>query len=259
MERSQAKIKSLAKGMALLDKLTAAALTNDGMTLSTLAQALSAPRNTAHNLLQTLVACGYARQDDSAQYYLGPKAWQMGTLQQALSGDMTRLAMPVLSEFAHEYHEAAVFTVLVGGRRVVLARVQADQVVSVDSAMVEQAGIYTLPTGRILLSHTDKITRSQIVSNEGWPGPQWDDIDSESKLDDACKAVKAAGYCRIALPGSDLIGLATAVMDAGGRLMGSAGCYAPVFRCDRKKEKSMLDGLRRAAELIATAGNNKPA
>ena len=255
----QAKIKSLAKGLALLDDLTAAALTTEGMGLSKLAQSLSAPKNTTHNLLQTLVACGYARQDENALYYLGPKGWQMGTLQRAVSGDLTRLAMPALDAFAHEYHEAVAFAVLAAGRRVVLAIVDADQVVSVDSARVEQTGTYGLATGRVLLAQADEITRRQIVSREGWPGSKWDGIENASQLNAACDAINAAGHSRIVLPDIGIIAMAVPIVDAAGRSLGSVGCYAPDFRCDKKKEKAMLDGLRRTAELIATAGTTKPA
>ncbi len=258
MEYTQAKIKSLAKGLALLDELTAAALSTDGMPLSKLAQSLSAPSNTTHNLLQTLVACGYARQDERTLYHLGPKCWQMATLQRALAGDLTRLAMPALHAFAQECREAAVFTVLAAGRRVVLASVDAGQAVRVDSARVEQAGIYAMPTGRVLLAQADQVTRRQIVSREGWPGSRWDDIDSESQLDAACDAINAAGHSRIALPDSGVVALAVPVVDAVAKSLGSVGCYAPDFRCNSKKKKALLDGLRRTAEQIATASAPNP-
>ncbi|HHH75450.1 MAG TPA: IclR family transcriptional regulator [Phycisphaerae bacterium] len=259
MEPVKAKIKSLAKGMALLDELTGAALTGDGMGLSQLAQSLSAPKNTTHNLLQTLVACGYARQDDSALYYLGPKAWQMGTLQQALNGNLASLVKPVLNAFVHEHHEAAVFVVLAAGRRVVLLIVDADQAVTVNSAQVQQNSTYAMPTGRVLLAQVDEITRRQFIEREGWPGQQWDGIESMSQLDEACDAINAAGYSGIDSPDSGLVALAVPVVDATGRLLGSVGCYAPSFRCDSNKEKAMLDGLRRSAEMITAAGKTKPA
>ncbi len=258
MEYAQAKIKSLAKGLALLDELAAAALTDEGMALSKLAKSLSAPSNTTHNLLQTLVACGYARQDESALYYLGTKCWQLATLQRALAGDLTRLATPRLNAFARDHHEAAVFAVLAAGRRVVLASVDAEQTVRVDRAQVERAGIYAMPTGRVLLAQADQVTRREIVSREDWPGPRWDGIEDESQLNAACDVINAAGHSRIALPDQGVIALAVPVLDADAKSLGSVGCYAPGFRCNSKKEKAMLEGLRRTAEQIAAAGDPQP-
>ncbi len=259
MKQAHPKIKSLAKGLALLDELAAAALTDEGMALSKLAEALSAPRNTTHNLLQTLVACGYARQDENALYYLGPKCWQMGALQQTLRGDLSRLALPALEAFTHEHHEAAVFAVLVAGRRVKLAGVDAKQVVRVDSAQVEQTGIYGLPTGRVLLAQADEVTRRQIIAREGWPGSRWDGIENASQLNAACDAISASGHCRKAATNREFVALAVPVANTSGRPVGSVGCYAPQFRCNRKDEEVILNGLRVVAEHIAAASDPRHA
>jgi IclR family acetate operon transcriptional repressor len=111
--RSNGGVQSLARAFAILEAMADA---GGEVGLSQLAIEAQLPPATIHRLVRTLVDLGYARQEPSRQYSLGPRLMRLGAL-----------AHPYMSDVVETLGESLNLAVLDGEEIVYVAQVQPSQ------------------------------------------------------------------------------------------------------------------------------------
>jgi len=252
MER-RVPVRSVRKALDVLDLLVEADLAGRPAPLADLAERLAMPVNSVHNLLKTMVACGYAEQRGRGLYVPGSKCRQLGQVNRLAGPGASEAVTAALQRFADAQGEACLLTVLVNGDRAVVRYVDCDQAVRVSRTTVEEIPFFEKPTGRMLAAIADEAELQQILRRHGLPGARWNRIGSEAALRRELAALRKKGYCRTGPPGSPLVALACPVASPGQRAWGVAGTFAPSYRCTVSREKSLLKALKKLATELAAA------
>ncbi|HBC85677.1 MAG TPA: hypothetical protein DCZ94_01855 [Lentisphaeria bacterium] len=239
-------VKSLKKALDLLSILIFDDPELKGIKLTDLSQRLKLPANTTHNLLKTMVVCGYVCQNEAGRYRPGPQCRRIGMINKVEGGDFRQKLADGFKKYSAQVNEAMVFASLHGGKRVVLARSEpVSQVIRVDQQMVEGRSIYRLPTGRVLVAFASPEDYRLILENYGEPGKNWPDYELD------LKRIRNEGRCAMIPDSVGLNSFALPVMDRKGRLLGALGCYAPAFRSGPAVQKKILNILRQAADQLS--------
>lgn len=246
---SEVPVKSVKKALDLLSLLAFDDADRAGLPLTAMARALGMPANTTHNLLKTMVACGYAAQSGDGHYIAGPQCRSIGIANRLESDRFKQQVREVMNRHTGALNEAMVFAFLRGGRRTVLARSQPDgQAIRVDSKMDEAISLYRVPTGRILAAFASPEDRQKIIAQYGGPEEPWPEHEAD------CGRIRQSGECVMLAAGlSGVHGFAAAVRDSRGTLLGAIGCHAPAFRCDRAGQKKIRAALQGAARELGGA------
>lgn len=220
-----------------------------GMPLAEVARIMGMKPNSARNILKTMIFCGYVEQTSSSKYLPGPKCRQMGILNRAAGKSGADCVNAILKEMTERLGEASVFTVLVGGNRVIVGTVEANREIKIDRATIHSGSVFRTPTGRILAAFSSPAALAQIIERHGLPGDVWDGIDTVEKLDQALAKVREEGRC-LTVEG-EVRGFALPVYGRDGQFAGAIGCYAPAFRCPPEKQAEIVSQLKIHAVKIA--------
>jgi IclR family acetate operon transcriptional repressor len=242
---------SVKKALDLLDQIVESDLSGNTAKLAELAQRMSMPSNSVHNLLKTLVACGYVRQSGRGGYAPGYKCRQLGQighLQRPASREKMEAA---LRRFAHDQGEDCVLAILVNGERVVLCYAEATQAVCISPTRMEKVPFYEKPTGRLLAALAGEAEFQQVLARQGLPGPQWENIQDEQTLRERLSALRRCGWCQIEDQPEGLTALACPVNDLEGNAWGVVGTFAPSFRCSKKRSQELRQSLFVLAEELS--------
>jgi len=254
-----APVRSVAKALGLLDAVIQADLSGRAVTLGELAEQAGMRPNSAHNLIKTLVSCGYARQRARGQYEMGSKCRQLGRISSIGAAATQPAVLECLRRFAERYGETCVLAALVNGERVILAQVDSSQAVRVSHATARAEPFFAKPTGRLLAAISDEAELQQILTRQEMPGKHWDGIRSEAKLRRALAALREASVCIVEDTQQDLVALAVPVAAESDRTRCVLGAFAPLYRCDAARRDELLKGLRRSAgeleKVLSSAGS----
>lgn len=245
-------VKSLKKALDILSMLAFDDPARAGLALSEIARRMAMPANTAHNLLKTMAACGYAAQTERGAYCVGPSMVEMGWANRLLAAAAAPQTRRRIAQLCDELGEAVTLAALVDGRRIALCSAEPHHAVCVNAAVLESRSLYAMPTGRMLAAHAGPGELARVIARNGLPGAAWDGIASRAALDRALAEVRARGHERIAPDGPDLVSFAVPVFGEGGRILAALGCFAPRFRCDAGRQAAILGQLAGAAESFAS-------
>jgi len=237
-----------------LDLLSILALDDphgDGLGLSELARRMSLPANSVHNLLKTMVVCGYVGQRPDSKYIPGPCCRQIARMGELRSGRLKEAVLPVMHKLSDLLGEGLNFAVMVRGRRLVVADVDVSGPVRVDRRTAERHSIYRLATMRVLLACSADQEVAEAIANYGWPGVDWGGIDDSESLSRDLADVRRLGHVSLTPNVADVAAFACGVFDAGGQFVGALGCYAPMYRCGAGQQERIVAELKLAAQRIA--------
>jgi IclR family pca regulon transcriptional regulator len=140
-------VRAFDRGLAVMRSLSGAPR---GLTLAAVARATGLNRATARRLLRTLVAAGYARQDEE-QFRLTPRVLELGHAYLS-STPLTELAAPILEDLSRALNEATSVGVLDGRDVIYIARVPANRVMTVTIGVGTRFPAYRTSLGRVLLA-----------------------------------------------------------------------------------------------------------
>lgn len=139
---------TLAKGLAVLEWLTRQ---GEPCRVIDVARALGLARSNAHRTLQTLVACGWAMQDDSSAYRPSLKLFELGTLVDA-GVDLRSALRPQLAELAAASGETIHLAVLEGREIVYIDKFDSPLPVAAYSRIGGRAPAHCVASGKALLA-----------------------------------------------------------------------------------------------------------
>ena len=148
-ERQGETVQSVVRALTLLDALGDS---RGEVGVAELSKRVGFHVSTAHRLLATLVAHGYARQNpDTGRYALGAKAYHLA---EAYLGqmDLRRVVRPVLERLTQETGETANLVILDGREALYLDKVESPQSLRIFSRIGRRAPLYCTAVGKVLLA-----------------------------------------------------------------------------------------------------------
>jgi DNA-binding IclR family transcriptional regulator len=244
-------VQSVQRALTLLELLDAGG--NEGRALAELSvdSGLKAP--TAHNLLATLVALGYAQQVPGSRHYaLGERARSLGKGRAAVARLRQAAAGPV-SDLQAEVNETVILAVDLDERRHSILSCESAHELRVTAATGVDDHFCDTATGRMLLALRTPQDALALVTRQGLPGPAWPGVANPAALARLLAGIRRAGFAEFARPASHVRALAVAVPLRQTSLPAALGLFYPTVRDRKGRREDLLKRLRRAASIIADA------
>jgi IclR family KDG regulon transcriptional repressor len=234
---------TLLKGLSVLEVL---ARSPRPRSVSNLAAALNLTRSNAHRTLQTLVASGFARQDEhTSGYECTLKLFELAAAMPARL-NLSNFAAPLMRALVASTQETVHLSVLDGGDVVYVEKIDSPQPVRAYSAVGGRAPAYCVATGKALLAsqpedHADRyegkfeaFTPTTITTTEA--------------LRTHLRQVRRQGFAiNHGEWRATVHGLAAPVFGSGGRIIAAIGISGPADRLPKARLESL------SGEVVAAA------
>jgi len=219
-------------------------------TLADISRETGLHKATAYHILRTLGELGYVCQDERKRYSLGPRAVAIAEplLRQH---SVRRAAEQVALWLAGRLRETVHVAVLLRGERYVVARVESDQTVTVNSHQLEHRRVYDGCSGRVLLAGLDEAELREIVQRHGLPGASWPGVGTFAELQEALHQVREQGTIGLLTGDQQAQLLATPVLGPDGRTWAAISVSLPVVRFQGAHKEDVLLSLQEAAERMS--------
>lgn len=248
---------TLAKGLNVLEWL---AREQRPCRLGEVAQALGLARSNAHRTLQTLVSCGWARQDPaSSNYEASLKLFELGAAVRELRDLRTHLR-PLLAALSAETGETIHLASLEGAEVVYLDKLDSPMPVAAYSRVGGRAAAHCVATGKALLAALEpdeaalkkRLVQLQAVTPHtitGWPA-----------LLAELQRVRQRGYAQNREEWRlGVCGLGAPVFDAEGSAVAGIGITVPSIRFGRSQALLLAQRLVDCtAQASRSLGFNPP-
>jgi DNA-binding IclR family transcriptional regulator len=235
------------KGLQVLEAL-AAQPSLCGVT--DLAKHLGLTKSNAHRLLQTLVACGYARNlEQSGRYELTLKLWELGA---AVVGrlDVKSIANEYMERLCQLSGETVHLSVLDGAEVIYLDKVDSPHPVRAYSRVGGRAPAYCVATGKVLLAHAPSALLDQVAL-ELKPHTPYTLATPNELLAELAK-VRDLGYAVNRGEWRDSVwGVAAPVWDANGQVCAALGISGPADRFKPRNLKQMIPMVVNVAQQVS--------
>jgi DNA-binding IclR family transcriptional regulator len=148
-ERQGETVQSVTRALTLLDALGDS---RGEVGIAELSKQVGFHVSTAHRLLSTLIAQGYARQNpETGRYGLGAKAFHLAESYLAQM-DLRRVVHPVLERLSRETGETANLVILDGREALYLDKVESPQSLRIFSRIGRRAPLHCTAAGKVLLA-----------------------------------------------------------------------------------------------------------
>ena len=244
-------VESLRRGLVLLELLSE----HGTLSLAELSAKVGLKRTTTHNLLKTLVLCGYVTSAGEGRYRLGSRLRRMAAAQllNRISHGQAQGVLAVLSVLTEQIGEALVLAGLLNGRRRVLARTNPQQAVQVSAAFLEQEAhpIWHTETGLILAAFAPEDALPEIIQANGLPERGCRLPADSSELSAELAAIRANGA--VVRMHGEVFAAAVPVLRDDGWLLAALGVHLPTFRRHQAQDDQLLTLLQQGARRLAGA------
>ena len=222
--------------------------------LGEIADTLGMDRGTCANIMKTLAARGYVQQTGPRQgYKLGYMVYNLAN-SSVNNDDLTKIAREDVSALGRSLNETALLSVIRNDKRIVLFNTEPERDVVVKTRIAKST--YTSNTGRVILANYAPSHQEKFIIRNGIPTPgEWPEIYASDnpmgELMNQLAAIRHNGY-EIFTDTNDIVGFA-APLFANGHVVGSVGCYLPVYRMQDKKSilKKVTDCASRINRKIS--------
>jgi DNA-binding IclR family transcriptional regulator len=244
-------VNSIKKAFDLLDILIFEDIHNEGISLTKLSEKTQIKTNTLHNILKTMIYCGYVEQNSNSHYLAGKRCKQIGIINRfQITPELSTILNEALYGLSTKTNESVVFYVLANGERINYINIQSKDIIKVDYTMLEENSIYEYPSGRILVAFCEKEELNKIIAKHGYPLKYWNNISNAEELEREITNIRKSGYITSMSSDKKIVNYAIPAFTNDGKLLGSIGFYIPAFRYDEKKGSFILAEIIQAAEYI---------
>ena len=224
-------IRSVSKALTILELI---ARSGGEMTLTAIAAHAELNVSTCHHLLATLQDAGFvARLRGKRTYVLGAKIMLLHTaaLKQV---NLPRRAQRVLDYLSRRTREAAQIAIMQGDTLVTLMGKDMPNATETDAGgQVPDAAAHAKATGKAILAWLPESELNRIIEHRGLQRFTPNTITGLPALIEELRLVRRHGYA-IDREESQLgtVGIATAIRDDAGTVVGAIGITCPAFRAD---------------------------
>jgi DNA-binding IclR family transcriptional regulator len=246
---------TLAKGLGVLDWL---ARQGGGARLGEVAQALGLGRSNAHRTLQTLVQCGWARQNpDDSRYFASLKLFELGALVDG-AVDLKDQLHPFLAALAQATGETIHLVVLQGPDIVYLDKFDSRLPVAAYSRIGGRAPAHCAASGKALLAALaldDSALRAQLgASGDALPAHTPHTLTTLQALQADLAAARTRGWASNAQEWRlGVCGLGATVFNARGEAVAAVGMSVPAIRCSPAQAAALAQPLCACAAQASTS------
>jgi DNA-binding IclR family transcriptional regulator len=161
--RPKAKIQSLARANAILDKIATAP--EGRMKLAEIAEAVRLHKNTAFSLLETLRALGYVRQaSDSREYLLGNRIFELALMSES-DLDVTQLARPLMRKMVTIANESSSLGIPGTNSVLIVTTIESSQGVRGARYSGRHSPYHAAAIGKVLLANMSVAERDAILGD----------------------------------------------------------------------------------------------
>lgn len=215
----------------------------------TLAKKVNMHPSTCTVMLKSMLKYGLVDQNGKRQgYTLGPMVYFL-----ARNGPYQKhivlAAKPAMQRLVNEFQETVLLAGLNQKGRILLAVVEGNQEIQIARDRLFLDDIYQTVTGRLLLAYLPPEERQSLIVNLGWPGTSWPEADSEQAMDKTLAQIRAQGYA-LHRPSPQLVQVAFPVRQDD-KVVAALGMPLPVFRFTGKRQKAIMQCMRKAADDIS--------
>ena len=239
-------IQSVKRAFDILDYLSIGSLSRKGESLQDIAKSVNLADTTTHNILKTMVACGYVSRAEARLYTLGPKCISLSRANSiSRSLDSITAAMTRLSETTGE---SSVLTTLISGKSYQPITVSGTQAIRVSSGVETGLAFWGLVTARVLAAYSSPDELALIIETNGLPGSEWPAVQSRLVLDAQLIDIRREGVARKTT--NDLKAVAVPILDDERKVRAALGIYIPVFRATEDRMRLIEDEIRKTALVL---------
>ncbi|MBO4646972.1 MAG: helix-turn-helix domain-containing protein [Lentisphaeria bacterium] len=225
-------------------------LSLDGeVSLDSLARITGLNKGTLCNILRSLIELGYVVRSRESHYALTEHFRELARTETFSAAELERMRKIVVS-LAEATGESGVLSVLRGDRVAVVTQAQHSRPLMINPVEIYAAlSLYHSVSGRILVAHLSPERRSSLVGRLGFPGEQWDGIDSMPALEKACRKIRREALSVMKNAEQGIIAFAVPVTRHGGFM--SLGLTMPLMRCSAEMRKRIPVLLREHAAKLS--------
>ena len=212
---------------------------------------LGIAKSTAHRILTMLEYRGFVQQETASRAYgLGPAILEAGLLAIS-SSNLRSTARRHLEALRDETSESCGFLVREGSDVVLLEFVEADTPLRVIENVGDRQPAHLTAAGKVLLAYLDEPSLDGLYPDttlQAWTDAS---VSSRAELDRVLTEVRRLGIAtNLEESGLGVVGIATAVRDLRGQVIGALTVALPASRLGEDLEATLGPPLRRAAELM---------
>jgi len=221
---------------------------------------LGVARSTAHRLLASLVAHGFAEQDPHTRAYRAGPALRESGLAALRSYDVRDHARPYLEEVARRTGETVHLMVLAGGDALFLESVEGAQSVRTVPRQGASFPAYSTSGGKALLAELAPEQVRALYPDEDLPAVTSRTITRRSALEAELERVRERGYALNAGESDEQLSAVSAVVrDGAGVARFAISVSAPAFRADEATMAALAEVVTEAcARATPPRGSARP-
>lgn len=215
---------------------------------------LGLPRTTAHDLVHTLLACGYLERADSEshRYNLGLRVFELGSIY-AAQLDISEEGKKIAKKVSKECDETVQMAIRDVTDAVFIVRVDSSHTLRLVSAVGSRLPAHCTAVGKMLLSAlTNEELATLYKGQNPLPGMTANSITSIKVLTEEMDLIRKRGYsyddCE---SNEDARCVAVPVYDRNGHICAAMSITVPVTRMDSDRRKELLAIVQRGAKELS--------
>ena len=240
-------VQSIKRAFDILDFLSVSALNKTGESLQDIAGVVDLADTTTHNILKTMVACGYVSRAEGRLYTLGPKCKDLFR-SVSLSSSLDAIST-LMTRVSESTGESTVLTTVINGKSYQPVTASGNEVIRVSAGVESSIAFWGLVTARVIAAYSSPDELELIIETNGLPGGEWPDVASRPALDNRLSVICREGIARKTT--NDLKAVAVPVFDGQQRVVAALGAYLPIFRATVDHLQSIEVELSRTAQSIS--------
>lgn len=217
-----------------------------GAGVTELASALSVPKSTVHNHLQTLERNEYVVNDDGT-YRVGTRFLELGARARQRS-PIYEVARPESERIAEKTGEISGLVVEEHGRGVFLHRAKGDRAVHVDTYAGKRIYLHGAALGKAILAHLPEERVDEIIERHGLPQLTANTITDRDELAAELDSIRETG---IAFDDEErlegLRAVSAAITGSNGEVLGAVSVAGPTSRLREERFREELPEVVRSA------------
>jgi IclR family KDG regulon transcriptional repressor len=238
--------KTLMKGLMLIEGLAAS---DQPRGVTNLARELNMTKSNIHRLLNTLASRGYVRRlPEGGTYELTTKVWELGIMVRSRLS-LVQVSHRHMVDLSDTTGELVHLSILDGFEVVYVDRIESQQPIASYTRIGGRAPAWCVATGKAILAHRpQKFDQLKRHLKPFSPASITDLTTLEQELAD----VRTQGYAiNRGEWREDVFGIAAAIHDASGQVLGAVGISGPRIRFKPKKIKIWAAIVVDAARAIS--------
>ena len=202
-------IQSVKRALDILDYLSVGGLSRRGESLQDISKSVNLADTTTHNILKTMVACGYVSRAEGRLYTLGPKCIGLSRAN-SISRSLEEITA-VMTRLSEATGESSVLTTIINGKSYQPITVSGTKTIRVSSGVETSLAFWGLVTARVIAAYSSQDELALIVETNGLPGVEWPAVQSRQDLDAQLANIRRDGIARKTT--NDLKAVAVPILD----------------------------------------------